>query len=141
MLCGINYTEYLGEFGGIMKMKQRILIVMVVVLCLSLTTVLPAQSKKYETLLGIWDVETEDGQYSFTFEFSLEDGALKGVFTGTSGESEMQSLSFEDNELSFFVDVNGMIIDFSAAIEGESLEGKLSLEYGEANITGTKRKD
>jgi hypothetical protein len=33
-----------------------------------------------------------------------------------------------------------MVIDFSATIEGENLEGMLSLEYGEANIIGTKRK-
>jgi len=111
-----------------------------VLLCLSLATVLNAQSKKHEVLLGTWDVQTENDTYTFTFEFYMKDESLAGKYTGSSGETEMADLSFEDNELKFSVDVNGMIIDFSATIEGESLEGMLSLQHGEANITGTKRK-
>ncbi len=124
-----------------MKTKRRVpQIFGLVVLCLSMATVLNAQSKKYEVLLGTWDVQTENDAYTFTFEFYMKDESLAGKYTGSSGETEMEDLSFEDNELKFSVDVNGMIIDFSATIEGESLEGMLSLEYGEANITGTKRK-
>jgi hypothetical protein len=56
----------------------------------------------------------------------------------------MDDLSFEDNELSFAVTIDAggqtMAIDFSATIDGDSLEGYLSMEYGEANITGKKRK-
>jgi hypothetical protein len=33
-----------------------------------------------------------------------------------------------------------MVIDFEATIDGDSLEGMLSMEFGEAPITGTKRK-
>ena len=113
---------------------------LILILFLSLPFVLSAQSENYEALLGIWDVETEDGQYSFVFEFTVEDGTLKGVFTGSSGESDMLNLKFEENELSFSVDLSGMVIDFSATIEGDKLEGMLSLEYGEANISGSKRK-
>lgn len=102
------------------------------------------QAKKLEPLLGTWDVETEDGQYSFEFKFFLEDGELAGLFTGTSGEVKMEDLSFEDGKLSFTVNVDAggqeMAIDFTATIDGDSLEGMLSLEFGEANITGTKRK-
>lgn len=124
-----------------MKTKRRVpQIFGLVLLCLSMATVLNAQSKKYEVLLGTWDVQTENDTYTFTFEFTMKDDALMGKFTGSSGEVEMVDLSFEDNNLKFSVDVNGMVIDFSATIEGESLEGMLSLEYGEANITGTKRK-
>ncbi len=124
-----------------MKTKRRVpQIFGLVLLCLSMATVLNAQSKKYEVLLGTWDVQTEDGAYTFTFEFTMKDDALVGKFTGSSGEVEMAGLSFEDNQLKFSVDLNGMVIDFSAAVEGDSLEGMLSLEYGEANISGTKRK-
>ncbi len=124
-----------------MKTKRRVpQIFGLVLLCLSMATVLNAQSKKYEALLGTWDVETENGAYTFTFEFTMKDESLAGKYTGSSGETEMEDLSFEDNELGFSVDVNGMVIDFSATIEGENLEGMLSLEHGEANITGTKRK-
>lgn len=109
-------------------------------LCLLFTAGLYAQSPKYEALLGIWDVETEDGQYSFTFEFSMDEEKLKGLFTGTSGEADMENLTFEEGNLSFSVDLGGMVIDFKATVDEDKLEGGLSLEYGEANIFGTKRK-
>ena len=121
-------------------MKNRVLIIFVAAFfCFSAASVFSAQAKKYETLLGTWDVETDSGEYTFTFEFSMDGETLKGNFTGSSGEAEMETLSFEDNKLKFTVDV-GMVIDFSATIEGDAIEGMLSLEYGEANISGKKRK-
>jgi hypothetical protein len=109
--------------------------------------ILPAvhgQAQKYEALLGVWDAETEGAQYTFVFTFKLEDGELAGTFEGQSGEVEMQNLAFEDNRVTFTVEIDaggqGMVIDFEATIDGGSLEGQLSMEYGEAPITGTKRK-
>ena len=102
------------------------------------------QEVKYKDILGTWDVETEDGQYAFEFIFSMENDHLKGVFIGSSGESDMEKLSYEDNKLTFMVNIEAggqsMAIDFSATIEGDTLEGMLSLEFGEANISGKKRK-
>ena len=122
-------------------MKRKMILVLVTAfVCFLLTPGISAPSEKYEALLGIWDVETEDGQYSFTFEFSMDGEKLKGLFTGTSGDAEMENLSFEENNLVFSVDVGGMVIDFSATVAEDKLEGGLSLEYGEANIFGTKRK-
>jgi hypothetical protein len=127
------------------KVKNPVLTVAWIVLfCLSVTFLAIAQEKNYEALLGEWDVQTEDGQYTFVFIFSIEDGVLKGMFQGSTGEVEMEDLTFEDNELTFTVNIEAggrsMPIDFSATIEGETLEGMLSLEFGEANITGNKRK-
>jgi hypothetical protein len=122
-----------------MKMKNKVLLIFVAaVFCFSTVSVFSAQVKKYEALLGTWDVETESGEYTFTFEFFMDGDILKGNYTGRSGEAEMENLSFEDNTLKFTVDV-GMVIDFSVTVEDESLEGMLSMEYGEANITGKKR--
>ncbi len=121
-------------------MKNRALILIIIaVFCLSTASAFSAQAKKYEALLGTWDVETESGEYTFTFVFSVDGETLKGSFTGSSGDAEMESLSFEDNKLKFTVDA-GIVIDFSATIEGDALEGMLSMEYGEANISGKKRK-
>ncbi len=120
-------------------MKNKTLIIFVVaVFCFSAASVFAAQAKKYEALLGTWDVETESGEYTFTFVFSLDGDTLKGTFTGSSGEAEMENLSFEENKLKFTVDA-GIVIDFSATIEGDALEGMLSMEYGEANISGQKK--
>lgn len=102
------------------------------------------EEKKYGDLLGEWDVQTESGQYSFVFTFSVENDTLKGIFSGSTGEVEMENLSYEDSKLTFTVNVDAggqsMAIDFSCSIEGDVLEGMLSLQFGEANITGKKRK-
>ena len=124
--------------------KNRVLITTCLLLFCFSTFPVISQEKKYEDLLGTWDVETEDGQYTFEFIFSMENGTLKGVYIGSSGEAEMEDLTYEDNKLTFTVNVDAggqsMAIDFSATIEGETLEGMLSLQFGEANIIGKKRK-
>jgi len=99
----------------------------------------PAQ--KAEALLGTWDVKMEDGSREFVWEFALQDGRLAGKFSGASGTSEMANLTFADNTVKFSVTVgNGMVIDFSAIVADDKLNGMLSLEYGEAPITGVKKK-
>ena len=120
-------------------MKNRVFIIFVAaIFCFSAASAFEAQAEKYEALLGTWDVETESGEYTFTFVFSMDGDTLKGTYTGSSGEAEMENLSFEDNKLKFTVDA-GIVIDFSATIEGDALEGMLSMEYGEANISGKKK--
>ena len=102
------------------------------------------QKAEYEDLLGEWDVQTEDGQYTFVFVFSMEGETLKGIYKGTTGDVEMEDLSYKEGELSFSVNIDAggqvMTLDYSATIEGDTLEGYLSMEYGEANITGKKRR-
>ena len=103
-----------------------------------------SQEAKYKGIIGTWDIETEDGQYGFEFIFSMEKDSLKGVFIGTSGEYDMKKLSYENNKLTFTVNVEAggqsMAIDFSAMIDGDALDGMLSMEFGEAYISGKKRK-
>ena len=66
---------------------------------------------------------------------------LAGRYTGGSGTTEMANLTFEDNTVKFSVTVgNGMIIDFSAIVAEDKLAGELSMQYGGAGITGTRRK-
>jgi hypothetical protein len=104
----------------------------------------PAQTKtpaqKYEALLGTWEAQAEGMSYTFVFEFFLEDGVLKGKYTGTSGTAKMENLTFENNTVKFTVTVNTMTLDYTAVIDGDSLSGQVSLQYGEADITGKKRK-
>jgi hypothetical protein len=132
--------------GEIMEKEKNLLltIVSIFAFCLVMTFPALAQSAEYDAILGEWDVQTEDGQYTFVFVFSMEGETLKGLFKGTTGEYEMEKLSFEGGELSFTVNIDAggqtMTIDYSATIKGDSLEGFLSMEYGEANISGKKRK-
>ena len=124
--------------------NPAMVIVGIVLLCLSATILTGTREKEYGGLLGEWDVQTEDGQYTFVFVFSLEGETLKGLFKGTSGDYEMEDLAFADDKLSFTVNIDAggqaMTIEYNATIKGDTLEGYLSMEYGEANITGKKRK-
>ena len=118
-------------------------IVGIILFGLSVAFLSSYQEQEYSGLLGEWDVQTEDGQYTFVFVFSLEGETLKGLFKGTTGDYEMEDLTFEGNEISFTVNIEAggqsMSIDYTATIEGDTLAGYLSMAYGEANITGKKR--
>jgi hypothetical protein len=101
----------------------------------------PAQAQKLDALLGTWDVKMEDGSREFVWEFTLKDGKLAGKHTGGSGTTDMADLKYEDGTVKFNVTVGGtMVINFSASVAKGQLTGTLSLEYGEASISGTKRK-
>jgi len=108
---------------------------------IALTTAGAGQDKDTGELLGAWDVKMEDGSREFVFEFFLKDGKLAGKYTGASGTSEMTNLTFEGNTVKFSVTVgNGMVIDYTAIVAEGELTGTLSLEFGEAAITGKRRK-
>jgi hypothetical protein len=113
-------------------------------LSLSLAAGAGAQDKKieekYAALLGTWDARTENGAYTFVFEFFLKEGSLKGTYTGSAGSTEMRGLSFENNIVRFSVTVNGIDLDYTAAIDGDKLKGEVTLQYGQADISGEKRK-
>jgi len=102
------------------------------------------QDNPTNELLGGWDVQTEDGQYTFTFTFSLVNNELQGVFGGQMGEFKMENLKVEAGKVTFLVNLNmggqEMPINFVAQVAGESLTGQLSLQFGEANIVGKKKK-
>jgi len=97
-------------------------------------------AQKYEALLGTWEAQAEGMSYTFIFEFTLEDGVLQGKYTGSSGTAKMENLTFENNTVKFTVTVNTMTLDYTAVIDGDNLSGQVSLEYGQADITGKKRK-
>jgi hypothetical protein len=100
-----------------------------------------AQAQSYDELLGTWDVKLEDGSREFVFEFTLKDGKLTGKYTGASGTADMTDLTFEGHTVKFNVTVgNGMVITYSAIVAEDKLTGTLSLEFGDAGITGTRRK-
>lgn len=97
-------------------------------------------AQKYEALLGSWDVQAEGVSYTFVFEFFIENGVLTGKYTGSAGTSKMDNLTFESHNLRFSVTVNTMTLNFEAIIDGEKLTGQVTLQYGQADITGQKRK-
>jgi hypothetical protein len=124
-----------------MRRQRRALIVLGTALFAALAAGGTAQAQKYDALLGTWDVKMEDGSREFVWEFTLTDGKLAGKYTGASGTLEMKDLTFEDNTVKFNVTVgNDMVITYSAIVAEGKLTGTLSLQFGEAAITGVKRK-
>ena len=124
--------------------NRRVLVILFIQVFIFFSlTAFGVQAKKYEALLGTWDVETESGSYRFIFKFSLQDSDLTGIYIGNAGETIMEDLSFEDNKFSFYVIIDAidrdLILDFEATVIGNKLEGIISLEYGDANIIGKKR--
>ena len=131
-----------------LRMKTRILlsIALIGTLAFGLAAPAAAQDKKADPtkdLLGTWDAQTEDGGRSLVFKFFMEKDELKGLYTGQAGESKMEDLKVEGNKATFVVKVGGdqgMVISFTAFFTGEEMNGMLSLQFGEANFTGKKRK-
>jgi hypothetical protein len=123
------------------KLRNALIVVILAAFVLPGYTVGAAQAQKLDALLGTWDVKMEDGSREFVWEFTMQDGKLTGKHTGASGTTDMADLKFEDGTVKFTVTVGGtMVINFSANVAEGQLTGTLSLEYGEAAITGTKRK-
>jgi hypothetical protein len=124
-----------------MPSRALISICMTVIAVLALSASGLAQDQKTDGLLGTWDVKMEDGSREFVFEFSMKDGQLAGKYTGASGSTDMADLTFENGTVKFSVTVGGnMVIHYSAVVAEDKLIGTLSLEFGEAAITGVKRK-
>ena len=110
---------------------------MVLIAVLAFSVYGPAQERKYDALLGTWDVKMEDGSREFVFEFSMKDDKLAGKYSGASGSTEMADLTFEDGTVKFNVTVGGnMVINYSAVVAEDKLLGTLSLEFGEAGDNG-----
>jgi len=126
-----------------MPARFRLLVILAVTASLAVSgpAAARAQAQSYDALLGTWDVKLEDGSREFVFEFALKDGKLTGKYTGASGTTEMTDLTFEDHTVKFNVTVgNGMVITYSAIVAEGRLTGTLSLEFGDAGITGERRK-
>ena len=98
-----------------------------------------APKNRYTPILGIWDVQDEAGSAEMTWNFSLEDRKLAGIYSGSPGEFEMENLIFEGENLSFTVTLVSMAINIEAVIEDGTLTGKIKHKYGQSNIHGKKR--
>ncbi len=103
-----------------------------------------SQTNKYDFLVGIWDAEADGGGYNFVFTFTMEGDSLTGTMEGRSGENPMDEIDVEGNKVTFSVSIDTgtstMTIDFTLDIDDDKLTGMLEMEYGSAEISGTKRK-
>lgn len=125
-----------------MKKTLRLgFLVLTFAFCFISTSALVGQN---EALLGTWDIETEDGQFSFAFKFSMEEDTLVGIFEGPMGDVEMQNIEFKDNHLTFSMEIDAggqvMAVDVEATIDEDTVQGMLAADMGEMGFSGSKRK-
>lgn len=109
------------------------------------TTGLFAQSEDIQALLGTWDVELTEMGMQMQFVFKMEEEKLTGELVFEMGSGIMEDIAFSDNKLTFFVslDAGGQVVgvDVTATIDGDEMTGTMFTDMGEAEFTGTKRKD
>jgi len=122
------------------RIVGRIGVLALIVTGMAMTAAAGVQAGPFGQLPGVWDARTDDEAFKFVFEFSVDDGELVGKYTGQSGSVPMKDLRFKDGVLSFSVDLNGMVIDFSATVVEDRMSGTLILQFGEAAFAGSKRK-
>ena len=125
----------------------KMVCVSIMVLSMSIlsATGLFAQSEDSKTLLGTWDVELTEMGMQMQFVFKMEEEKLTGELVFEMGSGFMEDIAFSDNKLTFFVslDAGGQVVgvDVTATIDGDEMTGTMFTDMGEAEFTGTKRKD
>lgn len=126
------------------KPKSRIMI-LAGLTAMVLANLFPGQTKtpaeKYKALLGTWDIRQKGTDYATVFVFTLEKGVLKGIYDPSKMAAKMTDLTFENNTVQFTVTSALWTLGVTAVIDGDSLSGQESWDWGEEihNITGKKR--
>ncbi len=92
---------------------------------------------------GTWKIEitASKGQTYYpeaTASIRKEAGELAGLYTtGYTGQTiEIESITLEDNQLSFTANVNHLTLNFSGAIEGEMIKGTMSVSSPQGSMDG-----
>lgn len=109
---------------------------------MSVLAVAPAFAQE---LVGEWDMKMD---YQGTMLDSKmvvtkgDDGALTGVWSGRRGDSDLQNLTVDGNNVTFTrtIDVQGQQFDiaFSGTIDGDSITGAFETAMGTMDVTGTR---
>ncbi|MFC1563363.1 hypothetical protein ACFL6G_00440 [candidate division KSB1 bacterium] len=103
-----------------------------------------AQDKKFETILGTWDIEADiDMQImNFVVTFEIVEEKITGKFTSDAfGEAELTNIKLEEKALSFdFVLAEGMAVSTECTVEEDEVSGTFYADEGTAEFTGKKRK-
>ena len=113
---------------------------------LLLTGVLCALSALGADITGKWSfqVETDAGGGSPTFEFKQSGETVTGKYSGALGQADVKgTLKGGKIEFSFKVDVGGesgiVVYNGAVAADGKSMKGALELAgLGKGTFTGTK---
>ena len=93
---------------------------------------------------GTWKIamETPMGTRNATLSLATSGGSLTGKMSGEAGTTDIADGAVSGNKVSFKVDITNpmpLTLEFSAAIDGEKLSGKVKLGmFGDAPLSGTR---
>ncbi len=103
-----------------------------------------SQEKKYESILGIWDIEADVDMevMNFVVTFTMEGDSIKGTFESDMfGEADLTAIKLDGNTLTFdMVLADGMAVSTECTVGKDEVEGTFYADAGTAEFTGTRRK-
>jgi len=114
---------------------------MILMLVAAVTTSLKAQKKVDPT--GTWTYEASDAPYEYSKGDIVvaKDGKdfTVQIELGEYYKMKGSSVSYENNDLSFKIDIEGEIVTIKATVGKESMEGTASYSEGTIPITAKKK--
>ena len=92
--------------------------------------------------VGMWDVSinTPVGEQSGVWTIAA-DGT--GIMASDLGDQDIEGIILEGNSISFDVDIDAggqsLSLSFSGTVEGDTLSGDFSSDFGDFSVTGTRQ--
>lgn len=93
---------------------------------------------------GDWKVTVDSpmGAQEATLTLDSSGDGLSGKFAGAQGVQEFEGGTIDGNSLTWKIKITqpmAMELDFAAAVDGDSISGKVKLgAFGEATLTGSR---
>jgi len=101
--------------------------------------------KKYDAIVGDWEMETEfQGQLiPATMTLSVKEGKLTGVWVSQNQEMELTELKFDGKKLTFdrTMGQGGQTISFEGTVEGDKIAGKYVSPMADLKCSGKRKKN
>jgi hypothetical protein len=92
--------------------------------------------------VGTWQVtsKTDSGEeYTWKMIIKNEDGKLTGVLSGEMGDFQLADLKYENDTLSFKVQIEDQSYATEAKIAGNKLDGTFKGTGASGTLTGTRQ--
>ncbi len=92
--------------------------------------------------VGTWQIvsKTDTGEeYTWKMVIKNEDGKLSGTLSGDMGDFPLADLKYENDTLSFKVQIEDQSYETEGKISGAKLEGTFKGAAGGGTVTGTKQ--
>lgn len=100
-----------------------------------------ARREASAAIVGTWSLKTSinGSTYEPSIVIRKKAGELAGIYTSAySGQTmELKDIILEDNQLSFSAANSDMTLNYSGAIEGESIKGTMSASAAQGSMDGS----